>query len=153
MVRSEPEVEKGEPEHRVTCVVSVKKLDNFPRLRLLNLPTIRLEVLFRRPGNIISGRISCSSECLNQMQKEEKSFVKEKKRKTSSKPSQKSDKKLKNNANSSSATAKSRSEYMRECQARKKNIAKYFLNADFNDKQKNSANSSSAASKSPSEYT
>ncbi|GFT83073.1 uncharacterized protein TNCV_629071 [Trichonephila clavipes] len=40
---------------------------------------------------------------------------------------------------------------MREYQARKKNIAKYSLNAEFNDKQKNSANSSSANVKSPSE--
>ncbi|GFX94878.1 uncharacterized protein TNCV_2379511 [Trichonephila clavipes] len=100
MVRREPEEEKGERGHRVTCVISVKKLDNCRRLRLVNLPTFRLGVLLPRPGNIISGRISCSSECLNQMRKES---------------SRKSDKKKqqKNKANSSSATAKSRSEYMR----------------------------------------
>ncbi|GFY02167.1 transposable element Tcb2 transposase [Trichonephila clavipes] len=45
---------------RVTCVISVKKLDNCPRLRLVNLPTFRLGVLFPRHGNIISGHISCS---------------------------------------------------------------------------------------------
>ncbi|GFT67831.1 hypothetical protein TNCV_4518081 [Trichonephila clavipes] len=54
-----------------------------------------------------------------------------------------------NSANSSSATAKSRSEYMREYQAQKKTLQ----NAEFNDKEKNSANSSSATAKSPSEYT
>ncbi|PRD32314.1 UNVERIFIED_CONTAM: hypothetical protein NCL1_20842 [Trichonephila clavipes] len=86
-------------------VISVKKLDDCPPLRLLNLPTFQ-------------------SECLNQMHKEEKSFVKEKKeRKTSSKSSRKSDKKnqQKNSANSSSAIAKSPSEYMREYRAWKKN--------------------------------
>ncbi|GFW15594.1 uncharacterized protein TNCV_4657321 [Trichonephila clavipes] len=85
---------EGERGHRVTCVISVKKLDNCPRLRLVNLLTFRLGVLFPRPGNIISGLISCSSECLNQMHKEEKSFVKEKSKKNSiSKSSRKSDKK------------------------------------------------------------
>ncbi|GFS62780.1 uncharacterized protein TNCV_3202071 [Trichonephila clavipes] len=118
MVRRKPEEEKGERGHRVTCVISVKKVDNCPRLRLVNLPTFRLGVLFPRPENIISGRISCSSECLNQIHKEEKNFVKEKKRKLAASPSRKSDKKTqKNKANSSSATAKSRSEYMREYQA------------------------------------
>ncbi|GFW40478.1 uncharacterized protein TNCV_1020351 [Trichonephila clavipes] len=57
MVRRDPEEEKGERGHSVTCVISVKKLDNCPRLRLVNLPAFRLEVLFPRPGNIISGRI------------------------------------------------------------------------------------------------
>ncbi|GFX58043.1 uncharacterized protein TNCV_4048011 [Trichonephila clavipes] len=56
----EPEEEKGEWGHHATCVISVKKLDNCPRLRLVNLPTFRLGVLFPRPGNIISGRINCS---------------------------------------------------------------------------------------------
>ncbi|GFU78663.1 hypothetical protein TNCV_2302741 [Trichonephila clavipes] len=41
-------------------------------------------------------------------------------------------KKQKNSANSSSATVKSRSEYMREYPAREKNIAEYSLNAEFN---------------------
>ncbi|GFY14001.1 uncharacterized protein TNCV_1296621 [Trichonephila clavipes] len=58
--KREPEEEKGEREHRLTCVISVKKLDNCPRLRLVNLPTFRLGVLFSRPGNVISGRINCS---------------------------------------------------------------------------------------------
>ncbi|GFX09143.1 hypothetical protein TNCV_4167221 [Trichonephila clavipes] len=132
------------------------------------------------------------------MYKEEKSFVKEKKRKeklAAIPPVEKMTKKQKNSANSSSAIAQSRSEYMREYQARektlqntllmrslmtnrkialihqvllpnlyqstherissteKKNIAKYPLNEEFNDKQKNSANSSSATAKSLSEYT
>ncbi|GFX30556.1 uncharacterized protein TNCV_3462071 [Trichonephila clavipes] len=39
MVRKEREEEKGEMGHRVTCVISVKKLDNCPRLRLVILPT------------------------------------------------------------------------------------------------------------------
>ncbi|GFT07022.1 uncharacterized protein TNCV_1415731 [Trichonephila clavipes] len=60
MVRREREEEKGERGHHVTCVISVKKLDNCPRLHLVNLPTFRLGVLFPRPGNIINGRISCS---------------------------------------------------------------------------------------------
>ncbi|PRD27351.1 UNVERIFIED_CONTAM: hypothetical protein NCL1_35590 [Trichonephila clavipes] len=62
MVRREPEDEKrvaGTP--RDLCHIS-EKLDNCPRLRL--------------------------SECTNQKHKEEKSFVKEKKRKTSSKSTQ-----------------------------------------------------------------
>ncbi|GFW31108.1 hypothetical protein TNCV_2576901 [Trichonephila clavipes] len=62
------------------------------------------------------------------MHKEEKSFVKErKKRKTSSKSSRKSDKKQKNSANSSSATAKLRSEYMREYRVRKKTLQNTLL--------------------------
>ncbi|GFW08559.1 uncharacterized protein TNCV_2775811 [Trichonephila clavipes] len=60
MVRREPEEEKGERGHRVTCVISVKKLDYCTRLRLVNLPIFRLGVLSPRPGNIISDRISCS---------------------------------------------------------------------------------------------
>ncbi|GFW75546.1 uncharacterized protein TNCV_4427291 [Trichonephila clavipes] len=75
------------------------------------------------------------------------------KEKLAASPVEKETKKQKNSANSSSATAKSRSEYIIEYQARKNNIAKYSLNAEFNDKQKNSANSSSATAKSPSEYT
>ncbi|GFU12969.1 transposable element Tcb2 transposase [Trichonephila clavipes] len=59
-VRIEPEEEKGERGHRVTCAISEKKLENCPHLRLVNLPTFRLGVLFIRPGNIISGRIRCS---------------------------------------------------------------------------------------------
>ncbi|GFX31758.1 uncharacterized protein TNCV_170911 [Trichonephila clavipes] len=62
MVRREPEEEKKERGHRVTCVLSVEKLDNCPHLRLVNLLTFRLGVLFPRNGNIISGRISCSVE-------------------------------------------------------------------------------------------
>ncbi|GFW57640.1 uncharacterized protein TNCV_2925591 [Trichonephila clavipes] len=58
MVRREPEEEKGERGHHVTCVISVKMLDNCPRLRLVNLSTFRLGVFPPRPGNIISGRIS-----------------------------------------------------------------------------------------------
>ncbi|GFT41490.1 HTH_Tnp_Tc3_2 domain-containing protein [Trichonephila clavipes] len=50
----------GKRGHHVTCVISMKKLDNCPRLRLVNFPTFRLRVLFPRPGNIVSGRISCS---------------------------------------------------------------------------------------------
>ncbi|GFY31125.1 uncharacterized protein TNCV_4360321 [Trichonephila clavipes] len=76
-----------------------------------------------------------------------------KKEKLAASPVENVTKNQKYNANSSSATAKSRSEYMREYQARKKNITKYSLNAEYNDKQKNSANSSSATAKSPSEYT
>ncbi|GFT31586.1 hypothetical protein TNCV_609591 [Trichonephila clavipes] len=63
------------------------------------------------------------SECLNHMHKEEKSFVKEKKKErklaasSQSKESDKKKKKQNNCANSSSAIAKSRSEYMREYQA------------------------------------
>ncbi|GFW22357.1 uncharacterized protein TNCV_1431111 [Trichonephila clavipes] len=61
MVRREPEEEnKGERGHRMTCVIAVKKLDNCPRLLLVNLPTFRLGVLFPIHGSIISGRISCS---------------------------------------------------------------------------------------------
>ncbi|GFU28885.1 uncharacterized protein TNCV_470181 [Trichonephila clavipes] len=152
MVKREPEEEKGGVgTHHVTLVITVKKLDDCPRLRLVNLSTFRLGVLFPRPGHIIRGRISCSSECLNQMHKEEKNFVKEK---LAASPVEKVTKKpQKNNANSS-ATAKSRSEYMREYQTRKKNnIAKYSLNTEFNDKHKNSANSSNATAKSPPEYT
>ncbi|GFX37270.1 uncharacterized protein TNCV_995451 [Trichonephila clavipes] len=59
MVRRDPEEEKGEQGHHVTYVILVKKLDNCPRLRLVNLPTFQLGVLFPRPGNIIYGRISC----------------------------------------------------------------------------------------------
>ncbi|GFV57620.1 hypothetical protein TNCV_2705652 [Trichonephila clavipes] len=43
MVRREREEEKGERGHRVT---SVKKLDNFPRLRLVNMPNFRLGLNF-----------------------------------------------------------------------------------------------------------
>ncbi|GFW67325.1 uncharacterized protein TNCV_2595581 [Trichonephila clavipes] len=53
MVRREREEEKGERVHRVTCVISVKKLGNCPRLRLVNLPTFRLGVLFPpEPGTL-----------------------------------------------------------------------------------------------------
>ncbi|GFU14269.1 uncharacterized protein TNCV_3579361 [Trichonephila clavipes] len=38
--------EKGAAGHRVTCVISVKKLDNCLRLRLVNFPTFRLGVIF-----------------------------------------------------------------------------------------------------------
>ncbi|GFV27954.1 uncharacterized protein TNCV_132711 [Trichonephila clavipes] len=48
MVRIKPEEEKGERGHRVTCVISVKKLDDCPSLRLVNLPSFRLEVLFHQ---------------------------------------------------------------------------------------------------------
>ncbi|PRD24159.1 UNVERIFIED_CONTAM: hypothetical protein NCL1_44541 [Trichonephila clavipes] len=58
MERRYPGEEKGEWGHRVTCAISVKKLDNFPRLQLVNLPIFRLGIIFPRPGNIISGRIS-----------------------------------------------------------------------------------------------
>ncbi|GFU56996.1 uncharacterized protein TNCV_1778701 [Trichonephila clavipes] len=61
MVRREPEEEKGERGHRVTCVISVKKLDNCLRLRLVNLPSFRLGVLFpqtreyyQRPYQLLS---------------------------------------------------------------------------------------------------
>ncbi|GFS54424.1 uncharacterized protein TNCV_4809051 [Trichonephila clavipes] len=60
MERREPEEEKEERGHRVTCVISVKKLDNCRRFRLVNFPTFQLGVLFPRPRNIISGLISCS---------------------------------------------------------------------------------------------
>ncbi|GFS75662.1 uncharacterized protein TNCV_3424221 [Trichonephila clavipes] len=46
MVRRGREEKKGERGHRVTYVISVKKLDNYPRLRLVNLPIFRLGVLF-----------------------------------------------------------------------------------------------------------
>ncbi|GFT85209.1 hypothetical protein TNCV_496661 [Trichonephila clavipes] len=60
------------------------------------------------------------------MHKEEKSFVKRKKRKTSSKSSRKSDKKTqKNSANSSNA--KSPSKYIREYRARKKTLQNTLL--------------------------
>ncbi|GFV30263.1 hypothetical protein TNCV_97381 [Trichonephila clavipes] len=55
--------EKGERGHRVTCVILVKKLDNCPRLRLVNLPIFRLVAFSPRYGNNINGRISCSHEC------------------------------------------------------------------------------------------
>ncbi|GFU74302.1 uncharacterized protein TNCV_4168911 [Trichonephila clavipes] len=65
------------------------------------------------------------------MHKKEKSFVKGKRKKLQRKFSRKSDKKKKkkqkNNANSSGATAKSRSEYMREYQARKKPLQNTLL--------------------------
>ncbi|GFX09423.1 helitron_like_N domain-containing protein [Trichonephila clavipes] len=64
------------------------------------------------------------SECLNQIHKEKKSFVKEK---LASSPVEKETKKQKNSANLSSATAKSRSEYMRECRARKKTLQNTLL--------------------------
>ncbi|PRD19510.1 UNVERIFIED_CONTAM: hypothetical protein NCL1_57137 [Trichonephila clavipes] len=63
MIRREPEEEKGQQGHRVTCVISEKMLDNCPRLRL--------------------------SECLNQMHKEEKSLMKEKKRNLAALPVEK----------------------------------------------------------------
>ncbi|GFV31111.1 hypothetical protein TNCV_4314361 [Trichonephila clavipes] len=51
---------KGEAgTHHVTLVITVKKLDDCLRLRQVNLSSFRLGVLFSRPGNIISGRISC----------------------------------------------------------------------------------------------
>ncbi|GFU51006.1 uncharacterized protein TNCV_4461981 [Trichonephila clavipes] len=65
------------------------------------------------------------------MHKEEKSFVKE--RKNSSESGRKSDKKQKNNANSSSATAKSRLEYMRKYLARKKTLQNTLLMPSLRD--------------------
>ncbi|GFW53150.1 hypothetical protein TNCV_3293971 [Trichonephila clavipes] len=72
------------------------------------------------------------------MQKEEKYFVKERKKKNVARPvekvtrkKQKKEKTPKNIANLLSANAESPSEYMREYRARKKNTAKYSLNAQF----------------------
>ncbi|GFY07732.1 uncharacterized protein TNCV_4133291 [Trichonephila clavipes] len=65
MVRREPEEEKGERGHGMICVISVEKLDNCPRLRMVNLPTFRLGVIFPRPRNIISGRINCNARRQN----------------------------------------------------------------------------------------
>ncbi|PRD24355.1 UNVERIFIED_CONTAM: hypothetical protein NCL1_44025 [Trichonephila clavipes] len=107
MVRREREEEKGERGHRLSCVISVKKLDNCPRRRLVNLPTFRLGVLSPqiREHYQWSYKLQCEhygedkialaakSECLKQMHKEEKSFVKEKK--TSSKSSRNSNKQKK----------------------------------------------------------
>ncbi|GFX46812.1 hypothetical protein TNCV_4039581 [Trichonephila clavipes] len=59
MVRREREEEKRERGHRVTCVISLKKLDNLPRLQLVNLPTFRLGVLFPKTREHYNGRISC----------------------------------------------------------------------------------------------
>ncbi|GFT86509.1 hypothetical protein TNCV_457991 [Trichonephila clavipes] len=42
-----------------------EKLNNCPRLRLVNLPTFGLGVLFPRPRNDISGPISCSKNSAN----------------------------------------------------------------------------------------
>ncbi|GFV52496.1 hypothetical protein TNCV_1580151 [Trichonephila clavipes] len=64
MVRREPEEEKrkgGAGTPRDLCHI-VEKLNNCRRLRLVNLPIFRLGVLFSRPGNIISGRISCNAD-------------------------------------------------------------------------------------------
>ncbi|GFW61888.1 uncharacterized protein TNCV_4669131 [Trichonephila clavipes] len=108
--------EKGERGHHVNCVICVKKLDDWPPLRFLNLPTFRLGVLSPQTREHLS-----KSECLNQMHKEGKSFVKEKKEKPAASPVEKVTKRQKNSANSSSSTAKSPSEYMREYRVRKKN--------------------------------
>ncbi|GFX08784.1 uncharacterized protein TNCV_4228041 [Trichonephila clavipes] len=57
--------------HHVTCVISVNKLDNVsswyvgPTSPAGQLASFRLEVLFPRPGNIISGCISCSKNSSN----------------------------------------------------------------------------------------
>ncbi|GFV82389.1 hypothetical protein TNCV_643501 [Trichonephila clavipes] len=67
----------------------------------------RTEVVFT-----VYPRIVTMSECLNQMHKEEKSFVKEKKKeKLAERPVEKVTKKQKNSANSLSTAAKSPSEY------------------------------------------
>ncbi|GFV34951.1 uncharacterized protein TNCV_2097791 [Trichonephila clavipes] len=61
MVRRKREAEMGERGHYVTYVISVKKLDNCPRLRLINLPTFRLGVLFpqTREHNQRSYQLHC----------------------------------------------------------------------------------------------
>ncbi|GFT30007.1 hypothetical protein TNCV_1217581 [Trichonephila clavipes] len=58
MVRREPEEEKGVRGHRVTCVISVKKLDSCPRLRLVNLPTFRFVVNFPPDPGTLSTVVS-----------------------------------------------------------------------------------------------
>ncbi|GFW14924.1 hypothetical protein TNCV_4658851 [Trichonephila clavipes] len=64
MVRRETdEKKKGNRGHRMTCVISVKRLDNCSRLLFVNLPTtpigqlahFPIRGLFPKPGNIISG--------------------------------------------------------------------------------------------------
>ncbi|GFV78810.1 hypothetical protein TNCV_4079101 [Trichonephila clavipes] len=75
------------------------------------------EVVFSPPVSPNRRHGKERSECLNQIHKEEKSFVKEKEEKLASSPVEKQTKKQKNSANSSSATAKSRSEYMKEYRA------------------------------------
>ncbi|GFV40299.1 hypothetical protein TNCV_3629971 [Trichonephila clavipes] len=92
------------------------------RIRDCNSPELDVE-----SGAFGSKRLIWS-ECLNQMHKEEKRIMKEK-RKTniySSKSSRISDT-PENSANSSSATAKSRLEYMREYRARKKTLQNTLL--------------------------
>ncbi|GFW76290.1 uncharacterized protein TNCV_1580691 [Trichonephila clavipes] len=79
-------------------------------------------------GYHLSPRISLESKNPNQLYKEEKSFVKEKKRKTSSKSSRKSDKKPPEKyCKFIKAPTKSRSEYMREYRARKKTLQNTLL--------------------------
>ncbi|GFW62224.1 uncharacterized protein TNCV_4421131 [Trichonephila clavipes] len=131
MVRRKPEEEKGERGHRVTCVISVKKLDNCPRLQLVNLPTFRLGVLFPRSGNIISGRTSCSSECINQMHKEEKSFVKENKQKLAASPVEKVTKNRKIMQIHQVLLPNLHQSTHERISSMEKNIAKYSLNAEF----------------------
>ncbi|GFW86331.1 hypothetical protein TNCV_4331151 [Trichonephila clavipes] len=71
------------------------------------------------------------------MHKEEKSFVKEKKEKVAASPVEKVTKKTtekqKNSAYSSSAAAKSPSEYMREYRARKKRLQNIILMPSLRD--------------------
>ncbi|GFT73086.1 hypothetical protein TNCV_4309761 [Trichonephila clavipes] len=59
MIRRAQEEEKGERGHCVTGVLSVKKLDNCPYLRLVNLPYIRLgDLSLQTQEPYINGRIS-----------------------------------------------------------------------------------------------
>ncbi|GFU86665.1 uncharacterized protein TNCV_2880851 [Trichonephila clavipes] len=115
---------KGERGDHVTCVISVNKLDDCSLLRLVSLSTFLLDVLTQTRE-----QLSMVSECLNQMHKEENSFVKEKK--TTNKSSRK--KNQKNIANSLSPTAKSTSEYMREYRARKKTLQNTVLMLSLRD--------------------
>ncbi|GFU17042.1 uncharacterized protein TNCV_2479881 [Trichonephila clavipes] len=111
----------------MTGVISVKKLDNC--LRLVNIPTFRLGDIFSptREHYQRSYQLQCEHyECLNQKYTEEKSFVKEEKL-ASSPVEKKKTKKQKNIANSSSATAKSQSGYMREYRAGKKTLQNTLL--------------------------
>ncbi|PRD20601.1 UNVERIFIED_CONTAM: hypothetical protein NCL1_54116 [Trichonephila clavipes] len=48
IVTREREEKRGSGVHRVTCVISVEKLDNCLRFRLVNFPNFRLVVIFSR---------------------------------------------------------------------------------------------------------
>ncbi|GFX80001.1 uncharacterized protein TNCV_2890561 [Trichonephila clavipes] len=94
MVRREREEEKGERGHRLSCVISVKKLDNCPRRRLVNLPTFRLGVLSPqiREHYQWSYKLQFRMPKANAQRGEE---FRERKKKTSSKSSRNSNKQKK----------------------------------------------------------